>query len=256
MHLIQFEALSSGPRLGLLTGGDVFALSAQADLSDMAQTALAHGTSLAEQVQVAATRQRFSLNELLLDGRVRPPIWPDQPEHLQFLRQSTAGWQALADGRTLCRPAMPLPTPDLRTPQPLLLLAVWVAPDGQSQPLGLTLGLTTRSSDLASWSFGTSLWLTEPAWGAAYQFEFEISRMAAPLHHARATIELPTRAQLDPMLASLGATAASFVLADLSSAEATLAPPEHALEHGDALIVSAPSNGLELRSVLHHDAKP
>ncbi len=256
MHLIQFEALSSGPRFGLVNGGDVSALREGMDLADMACVALRTEGSLTEQAHNSLTKQRFSFNELLLDGRIRPPIWPSQPEHLQLLRQTSAGWQALADGRNLCRPAMPLPSSNPELPLPLLLLAVWVSPKGQAQPLGLTLGLQTGTSDIESWCFGPSLLLSAPAWGHELAVSYEISRMAAPILRIEATLQLPNQSQIGAMLTTLGPTAAAFALLDLSSQQVAWHPSDQSLEHGDSLLLTAPGLGLELRSLLHHDAQP
>ncbi len=252
MHLVQFEALSSGPRWGLFKGDYVFALEGAPDLGRLLDQSQQTGATLTQCAEALTTKQRYSMNELLLDGRVRPPLWSEQPEQLQVCRKVGQGWQVLGDGRKLCRPGMPLPLAQPIAPRASLLLAVWRGPTGAALPLGLTLGLLQDDQEAQPWMFGASLALEPIGWGSELVVDYQVARMAAPLHEAELRVRLPEEQQAVALLATLAATPAICVLLDLM--EGAGAQPQAAvpsLEHGDGLTLAAQSLGLELRSLAH-----
>lgn len=260
MQVYQFEAFSSGPRLGVVKGPDLFSLKQANNLAELAIQAKQSGTTLLQLVGALTSQQQFNFNELVLDGRIRPPLWHQQPSQLQLWEQRSgvangkAEWQQVVDGSKLCRPYMPIPAREHESIQPSLLIVGLIDADGRPQFLGQTLGFTPISRAPLGWCFGAGLSLADPTGQRVQPLRFSISRMAEEIFAQELDADLPSPDQLQhfashvPLLPGAVCLLKCDMAARADSAESL----PHSLEHGDALLLEAPHLTLELRSTLHH----
>ncbi len=259
MQVYQFEAFSSGPRLGIVKGLDLFSLNQANSLQSLASQAKQRGETPAKRAESLISAQQFNFNELVLDGRIRPPLWHEQASQLQLWERDPlasngkAAWRMAADGAKVCRPYMPLPARAHETLQPALLIAGSVGGDGRPHFIGQTLGFFATSSAPLGWSFGAGVSLAELAWGQTVNLRFSVSRMAEEIWSQDLEAQLPADDEIQAFNQDVPLMpGALFILrcaVSNSNDQADLPP---SLEHGDALLLEAPALGLELRNMLHH----